>query len=265
MGDLRYCFEQDKVVKTLKATKKKGLAVIDTEGISKSDIRSAISRGVFVYGYMNAGALEKGRPYYDAYSSLRIAAYDGWPGEYWVDVTARAWQTHLCDLAEDIRQTGAIGAYFDNPDIYYMAGHGFKGKAMRKSPSKEAVYKALANTINTIQQDIGLIVMPNGGEDFTKRFMRDYPGRIKTINQEGVLFEDFKRQPSKEKKYRTEWCDWARDHGAYVRIIEYPVEEPKTAKQKALYTARVAEIKAYCLKHRWGGVYVSKHTDLCGD
>lgn len=254
MGDLRYCFEQDKVAKTLKATKAKGLAVIDTDGISKAVIREAVNRGVFVYGYLNAGALEDGRDYYKAYKSLRIAPYDGWPGEYWVDVTARAWQQHLCDTAEDIRATGAIGLYFDNPDIYYMVGHGFGGKAMRSAPSKDAVYKALANTINTIQNDIGLIVMPNGGEDFVKKFMRAYPGRIKTINQEGVLYEDFKAQSAAERKYRTEWCDWAKKHGAYVRGIEYV----KSA-------AGVLKCKAYYKAHGWNGLYISKHTDLCGD
>lgn len=254
MGDLRYCFEQDKVVKTLRATKKKGLAVIDTDGISKSEILQAVNRGVFVFGYLNAGALEKERGYYSKYKSLRLAPYEGWSGEYWVDPTARAWQQHLCDTAENIKKTGAIGLYFDNPDIYYMVGHGFGEKAMRSAPSKDAVYKALANTINTIQADIGLTVMPNGGEDFTMRFMKAYPGRIKTINQEGILYENFRRQPSRETRYRTEWMSWAKRHGAYPRGIEYV----KSA-------AGIAKCKAYYLAHGWPGLYISRHTNLCGD
>lgn len=254
MGDLKYCFEQDYVAKTLKNTKKQGLAVIDTDGISTAVIREAVNRGVFVYGYLNAGALEKERSYYTAYKSLRIAPYDGWPGEYWVDVTARAWQQHLCDTAQEIESTGAIGLYFDNPDIFYMVGHGFGGKAMRAVPSKDAVYKALSNVVNTIQDDIGLIVMPNGGEDFVKKFMQANPGKIKTINQEGVLYEDFKKQPSSEKKYRTEWVDWAKKHGAYIRGIEYCTK-----------TSQIAECKAYYLLHGWKGLYISKHTDLRGD
>lgn len=254
MGDLRYCFEQDKVAKTLKATRKNGLAVIDTDGISKSMITEAINRGVFVYGYLNAAAMEKGRSYYDSYKSLRIAPYEGWPGEYWVDVTARAWQQHLCDTAQEIKRTGAIGLYFDNPDLYYMVGKGFKGKEMRTVPSKDAVYKALAETINTIQDDIGLIVMPNGGEDFTKKFMRQYPGRIKTINQEGVLYEDFKAQPKAERRYRTEWVQWAKAHGAYIRGIEYCKK-----------VTQIAECMAYYKTHGWQGLYISKHTNLCGD
>lgn len=49
----RYCFEQDKVKRTLAKSKKNNLAVIDTEGNE-----SAVNRGVYVYGYLNAGALE---------------------------------------------------------------------------------------------------------------------------------------------------------------------------------------------------------------
>ena len=246
-------------------TGKYGLAVVDTDGIKPSVIQSAVRRDVFVYGYLNAGALEKGRSYYDAYSSLRIAPYEGWDGEYWVDVTAPAWKAHLCDTAEQIGKIGAIGLYFDNADIYGMCRQGFGGKAFRKAPAAADAYKALAEVVNTIQDDMGLIVMPNGGDEFVKKFMRQYPKRIKTINQEGVLYEDFHSQPKKERLYRTEWCDWAKDHGAYIRIIEYPVEDPKSVKSKALYAVRARKCKDYCKKHGWQGLYISKHTDLWGD
>jgi len=50
-------------------------------------VRAAVKRGVWVYGYLNVGALEKERPYYPIFKHLRLAPYDGWDGEYWVDVT----------------------------------------------------------------------------------------------------------------------------------------------------------------------------------
>ena len=251
---LRYCFEEDCVRKTLDKSKKKDLAVIDTDGIPKSVIQAAVNRGVYAYGYLNAGALEKERSFYSVYKSLRLASYDGWPGEYWVDVTARAWQQHLCDTAQEIKKTGAIGLYFDNPDIYYMCSYGFGKTTMRKAPEPSAVYSALADVINTIQEDIGLIVMPNGGEDFVRKYMQANPGKIKTINQEGILYENFKAQSTSERKYRTEWVDWAKKHGAYIRGIEYC---KKTSEKTAC--------KAYYLLHGWQGLYISKHTDLRGD
>lgn len=66
-------------------------------------------------------------------------------------------------------------------------------KMMRKAPSTNSVYKALAHIILTIQNDVGLVVMPNGGDVFLRRFMVEYPNVIQTINQEGVFFENFKR------------------------------------------------------------------------
>ena len=47
---LRYCFEFDKVKRTLEKCKKNDLAVIDTEGC-ESAVKSAVSRGVWVYEY----------------------------------------------------------------------------------------------------------------------------------------------------------------------------------------------------------------------
>lgn len=61
---LRYCFETSNVLKTLDISKKTDLAVIDSEGIAKRHIQLAVARGVFVYDYLNVGALEKGRSGY---------------------------------------------------------------------------------------------------------------------------------------------------------------------------------------------------------
>lgn len=57
---LRYCFEKSYVARTLARSKPKDLAVIDTEGCEEA-VRNAVKRGVFVYGYLNIGALEDER------------------------------------------------------------------------------------------------------------------------------------------------------------------------------------------------------------
>lgn len=54
---LRYCFEEDHVKATLARSKPHDLAVIDTDGISMAAIKAACARGVWVYGYINAGAI----------------------------------------------------------------------------------------------------------------------------------------------------------------------------------------------------------------
>lgn len=52
---LQYCFESSYVSRTLSASKKSDLAVVDTEG-RESLVITAVRRGVYVYGYLNVGA-----------------------------------------------------------------------------------------------------------------------------------------------------------------------------------------------------------------
>ena len=253
MGELRYCFEQEYIARTLKKMKKHDLAVIDTDGISTAVIKAACARGVWVYGYINAGALEKERSYYSRFKHLRIAKYEGWDGEYWIDPTADEWKEHIVALAKTIKATGAIGVYLDNTDIYYMCGHGFKNP-LRKAPSKDAVYHALEDIVDIIQTDIGLIVMPNGGDTFVRRFVTEHPGIIQTINQEGLFYEDFRKQSKEETEYRKAYMKWAAKHiKGKVRGIEY-CKKP----------AEIAYVKAYYAAHGWD-VYISKHKNLEGD
>lgn len=256
---LRYCFEQEYVKRTLDRCKKNDLAAIDTDGIPVNTIRAAVDRGIYVYDYLNAGALERERSFYAKFKGLRLAAYDGWPGEYWVDVTDSAWQAHLIESARESKKKGAIGLYFDNADIYWMCKEGFKEQGstmLRKAPSANAVYKSLLDVITTITLDLGMIVMPNGADMLVRQMFADGYGRslIRTINQEGCVYEDFKRQSSEETKYRTAYMEWALAHGLYVRGIEYV----KSA-------SGILQAKRYYKKHGFQGLYISKHTDLRGD
>ena len=107
---MRICLEQDYVLKTLAKSKKNDLAVVDIDNIDPKYVREAVGgRGVHVYAYLNACALEKERDYYEQFKDLRIAEYSGWPGEYWVDVTAEKWQKHLLSEAERFKKAGAKG------------------------------------------------------------------------------------------------------------------------------------------------------------
>ena len=253
---LTYCFEKAYIKKTLDKCKRNDLAVVDTDG-SESLVKSAVQRGVLIYGYLNIGALEDGRSYYQKFKSLRLAYYDGWDGEYWIDVTDKGWQDHILDLAKKIKACGAIGLYLDNTDIYYMCQQGFmeeKTHMLRKAPSAQAVYNALSSMILKIHA-LGLIVMPNGGDTFLRKFMMAHPNVIATINQEGVFFERLnKKNKSSDTKYYKDWCKWAQNRiSGKVRIIEYTSSKTEQAK-----------IKAYCLAHGWD-VYFSKHKELRGD
>jgi hypothetical protein len=96
--------------------------------------------------------------------------------------------------------------------------------------------------------------MPNGGDVFLKKFIKAHPNVIATVNQEGVFYEDFKKNSAEDTAYYKAWCKWAKKNiSGKVRIIEYTTS--KTAQ---------ASIKAYCKLHGWD-VYFSKHKELRGD
>ena len=255
---LKYCFEENRVKATLQSLKKSDLAVIDSDGIPDSVIRAAVRRGVFVYDYENAGAIEKERSYFRKFQGSLLAPYSGWPGEFWVDPTTAAWKRHLIETAEAKKKKGADGLYFDNADIYWMCREGFQeegARMMRGAPDPDKVYTALVEVIREIVEGLGVIVMPNGADVFVRRMFSEGHGYlIRTVNQEGVLYENNKRQSNEETVYRTAYLDWAKKKGLYVRGIEYT--KSKTAAAKA---------RAYYKKHGWQGIYISKHTDLRGD
>ena len=251
---LRYCFEKGHVRQTLIRSKPKDLAVVDSEGIPKSVMQAAVRRGVFVYDYLNAGALEKGRSGYKSVENLRIAKYERWEGEYWVDVTSPKWKEFILAQAKEKKDKGAIGVYLDNTDIYYMCAKPSRLKnPLRKVPDATDVYKALADIVLCLYH-MDIIVMPNGGDAFVRRFVTEHPNVIKTVNQEGVLYEDFKKQSKAERRYRTEYLEWAKQHGMYVRGIEYTKRKSEAIAAKAYYMA-----------HGWQGLYISGHKDLMGD
>ena len=251
---IRICFEEKYVQRTLDKSKKNDLAIIDTDGIDSKIIRAAVNRGVHVYGYLNACALEKERLYYNQFKDLRIAPYEGWPGEYWVDVTSERWKNHLVAEAMIMKDCGVKGLYFDNTDLYYMCLKGFGEKAMITQPRAWSVYTSLLDVMKKIT-DMDMIVMPNGGDDFVKKIIiNGHRDLVKTVIQESVLYSDNKRVSKKDTKYFTAYLDWCKQHGIYVRGIEYC----KSAKD-ILYA------KAYYLRHGWPGLYISKHHNLEGD
>lgn len=251
---LTYCFESAYVARTLAKCKKNDLAVVDTEGHEKA-VREAVKRGVWVYGYLNVGALEKERSYYSKFKHLRLAQYEGWEGEYWIDPTDKAWQDHILALAKKLKELGVIGVYLDNTDIYYeILEKQIRKQYSRNLPSAQAVYTALSRIILEIHK-LGLIVMPNGGDVFVRKFITAHPKVIATINQEGVFFEELnKKNKSSDTQYYKDYCKWAQKRiSGKVRIICYVTIKSEQAK-----------IKAYCLAHGWD-VYFSKHKELRGD
>ena len=204
-----------------------------------------------------SAALESERSYFSTYQHLILAEYDGWDGEYWVNVTAASWKNHLISEAKKIKATGATGIYFDNTDILYMVESGFRHNGtimIRTAPSAGNVYKALADAVKAIQSEVGIRVMPNGGDTFVRRFVAENPGVLKEVITESVVYDGNRRTSASDCKYLTNYLNWCRNQGIYVRGIEY-----------INTTAGAQEVLDYYEQQGWPEVYISKHKNLMGD
>ena len=256
---MRICLEQDYVLKTLVKSKKNDLAVVDIDGeiYASKYIKEAVDRGVHVYGYLNACALEKERDYYEQFKDLRIARYSGWPGEYWVDITDERWQKHLLSEAERFKKAGCKGLYFDNCDLYYMCVVGFREantELIKPAPRGWSVYESLKNIMKEIVYGLGMTVMPNGGDTFVRKLiLNGHKDLVRTVIQESVLYSGNKRVSSEDTKYFTNYLDWCKSKGIKTRGIEYTNK-----------TVDAFKAKAYYKKHGWD-ICISKHSYLKGD
>lgn len=255
---MRICLEQDYVLKTLSKSKKNDLAVVDIDNIDPKYVKEAVARGVHVYAYLNACALEKERDYYEQFKDLRIAPYSGWPGEYWVDVTDEKWQKHIISEAERFKEAGAKGLYFDNCDLFYMCISGFreqKTEFIKPAPRAWSVYESLLKVTKELVHRRGLVVMPNGADTYVRKLINNgHKDLVKTVIQESVLYSDSKRVSPENTAYFTEYLDWCKERGVYIRGIEYTKK-----------LTQEATAKAYYRRHGWQAIYISKHHSLKGD
>ena len=106
----------------------------------------------------------------------------------------------------------------------------------------------------TIQNTVGITVMPNGGDVFVRKFALENPGVLKAVNQEGVLYDDNSAQSAGDTRYLTEYLDWCKSQGMYIRGIEYINTE----------AGKLAAAEYY-KNHGWNQLYVSPQRDLRGN
>ena len=96
------------------------MVVIDAWENSAEDVKLLHDKGCKVYSYINVGAIENWRNYYDEYKHLALGDYENWEDEKWVNVADKSWQTFVVDeLAARIIEKGADGFFVDNADVYY--------------------------------------------------------------------------------------------------------------------------------------------------
>ncbi len=238
--------------------------VIDAQGIDAADIAAFKAAGHKVYSYINIGALEEYRDYYDDYKDLGLGVYEHWEDEVWIDVTDPSWQKFILGdpsaaagsdaykgLAGRLADKGIDGYFVDNCDVYYA--HGINGV------KKPELLGGVADILKGLKAT-GLKVIINGGDCFMDAYCASggtWNEVMDGINQETVFSkinwnktDSFGKASAEDLEYFTDYVERYGSLGADIYLLEY-------TKDKKL----VCDICAYCRKHGFR-YYASPTLDL---
>ncbi|MBS7007849.1 endo alpha-1,4 polygalactosaminidase [Anaerostipes sp.] len=226
--------------------KKYKTIVIDAQYFKKKDIRKLKKQGHTVYSYLNIGSLETFRPYYKKYRKYTLKPYENWGGEYWTDVSRKAWQNKIKQLADQLAKKGVDGFFVDNCDVY------------AEFPQKK-IYRGVTKILLNLRSYPKKAVILNGGDTYVRRYYKNNRklGSILTgVNQEEVFTRiDFKKKKLKkaraeDKKYFLDYLKLISGKKKKVYLLEY-TKDPKLKKT----------IRQYCRKKHWT-YYISQSADL---
>lgn len=132
------------------------LLVIEPTEFSTERIENLKAADKTLYAYLNVGALEEYRPYYNRFQDIILGVYEDWPDEGWVDVASPAWQNFIVDeLGKQYADMGFDGFFLDNADVYYH------------HPTDE-IFRGLCTILQGLRKyNIKLLV--NGGDLFVSK------------------------------------------------------------------------------------------------
>lgn len=134
------------------------LLVIDAEYFSQNDIARLRENGIReIYSYINIGSIESFRSYDTDFEKYTLGAYENWPEEKWIDVSAPEWQACTASRVDSLVQKGVDGFFVDNTDVYY-------------NYPQESIYDGIL-TILDYMDHTGRKIMINGGDCFVKKYL----------------------------------------------------------------------------------------------
>lgn len=217
--------------------------VIDTAWGTKEAIKTLHENGnEKVLMYINVGSLDTEFVQDDRFDSLKLANYEGWEKEYWVDVRDRKWKEFICEQAKEAVELGADGFFLDNYDVYSV----FKELKVKSEEESLELYDSLYEIIDDLAE-IEPCIMINGGDEFIKKAIAEkrLDKKVVSINQETV-FTFYKNdkygfrnnEKDKDFKYFKDYLKTCKDYGLDVYLLEYG---------KHSYE-EVLQIKNYCIE-----------------
>lgn len=135
------------------------LLVIDAEYFSQNDIAHLRENGIReIYSYINIGSIESFRSYDTDFEKYTLGAYENWPEEKWIDVSAPEWQACTASRVDAMVQKGVDGFFVDNTDVYY-------------NYPQESIYDGIL-TILDYMDHTGRKIILNGGDCFVKNILQ---------------------------------------------------------------------------------------------
>lgn len=191
--------------------------VIDPDNFSYDELNKLKSSGTLTYAYINVGALETFRDYYEDFKQIKVKKYEGFDDEFFVDVTDLSWQEHIINLCNEALNEGYDGFFLDNIDVYEETGAG--------KDSFDALSKILLDV-----KSIGLPVILNGGKAFVEDYIESgYPAYLicDGIAQEEVFSsydpasKKYKKSDASSRKEYLEYLDARKSDGTEIYLIEY--------------------------------------------
>lgn len=192
------------------------IVVIEPSEFQEEHIRELHEAGKTVYGYLNIGALEEYRPYYERFEDTTLDVYEDWPDERWVNVSSPKWQSFVSDeLGKQYADMGIDGFFLDNADVYHHY-------------PTEDTFQGLCSILRGLKA-YGITLLVNGGDDFVSRCIDENTALslFDGINQETVFtsidFENasYGKQQEAETLYFKDYLAKARDCGLSVYLLEY--------------------------------------------
>ena len=220
--------------------------VIDAQYYKKEDIEAFKGRGHKVYSYINVGSLENFRSYYKRFKALKIARYENWNEEIWINVADSKWQEFMIgEMLPNLAGKGIDGFFVDNCDVYYV------------SPTSD-IMTGLTNIMKALKQT-GLKVIINGGDTYLDAYCKSggsWNDVITGINQENVFAKiiwsknKFGRASADDHIHFRTYVERYARLGADIYLLEYTTDKKL-----------ISKIDDYCKLHGFE-YYVSDSIEL---
>ncbi len=193
------------------------LLVIDAQYFTAEEITALHEKNGRIYSYINVGAVENFRAYYEDYSDLTLGPYENWPEERFVDVSDKCWQDFIVnELVSELQGKGIDGFFVDNADVYYEY-------------QTQEIFDGLTEILKGLK-DTGLSVIINGGDVFVSGYY-EKNGRLEDIldgvNQEFVFTSvnweqgTFGKSDEDSENYYLEYLKTVQASGAEIFLLEY--------------------------------------------